>query len=78
MSHHVDFITLAKSVSKTLHLSYTLQLFFTTATTFSTVLYMGNDFHNNVFKIKKPLCVKALTHVNRGDNSDSAENKTIT
>ena len=44
MSHHVDFKTLAKSVSKTLHLSYTLQLFVTTATTFSTVLYMARIF----------------------------------
>ena len=28
---------------------YTLQLFFTTATIFSTVLYMGNNFYNNFF-----------------------------
>ena len=28
---------------------YTLQLFFATATIFSTVFYMGKDFHNNFF-----------------------------
>ena len=33
------------------YLPYTLQLLFTTATTFSTVfLYMGNNFQNNFFR----------------------------
>ena len=36
------------------YLPYTLELFFTTATIFSTVSYIGNEFHNYLFK--KNLC----------------------
>ena len=32
------------------YLPYTLQLFFSTATIFSTVLYMDTDFHSNCFR----------------------------
>ena len=32
------------------YLSYTLQLFFTTTTLFSTVLYMDNNFPNDIFR----------------------------
>ena len=35
---------------KSCYLSYTLQLFFTTATIFSTVLYMDNDFYKDFFR----------------------------
>ena len=35
---------------KSSYLHYTLQLFVTTAATFSTVLYMGNNFRNNFFR----------------------------
>ena len=37
---------------KSRYCPYTLQLFFTTAKIFSTVLYMGNDFHNDFFYYK--------------------------
>ena len=43
---------------KSSYLHYTLQLFVTTAATFSTVLYMGNNFRNDFFRrIFAVLCV---------------------
>ena len=41
--------TLQLKLQKSRHCPYTLQLFFTTAKIFSTILYMGNDFHNDFF-----------------------------
>ena len=43
---------------KSSYLHYTLQLFVTTSATFSTVLYMGNNFRNDFFRrIFAVLCV---------------------
>ena len=39
-----------QAVTKRSYLPYTLQLF-TTAMTFSTVLYMGNNFHKSFFSV---------------------------
>ena len=41
--------TLQLKLQKSRYRPYTLQLFFTTAKIFSTVLYIGNDFYNNFF-----------------------------
>ena len=50
--------TLQLKLQKNRYHPYTLQLFFTTATIFATVLYMGNDFHNDFFgKIVKIIVV---------------------
>ena len=38
--------TLQLKLEKSSYRRYALQLFFATATIFPTVLYMGNDFHN--------------------------------
>ena len=42
--------TLQLKLQKSSYRPYTLQLFFTTAKIFSTVSYMGNDFHNDFFE----------------------------
>ena len=39
--------TKTETAKKEIYLPYTLQPFFTTAMTFSTVLYLDNNFHNN-------------------------------
>ena len=39
--------TTTETAIKSRYHPYTLQLFFTTATIFATVLYMGNVFHND-------------------------------
>ena len=49
---------ITRNCKKCSYLPYTLQLFFTTGTIFSMVLYMGNDFRNDFFrKIFAVLCV---------------------
>ena len=51
LRHAKDPYTLrTKLQKKCSNLSYTLQHFFTPVTIFLAVLYMDNDFHNDVFK----------------------------
>ena len=46
----IKALTTTETANKSSYHPYTLQLFFTSATIFSIVLYMDNDFPNNFFR----------------------------